>query len=496
MSDPRSTIDDLSAEGTEADHTPRRWIVAMVVLAFVGLRFLLPLVDTDVQTVYDRIVWALTEQENWGKQALVGALDYPPLPALVLLVFSPLGDIGPRLVLAICQIWTLCYLYRTVHLYGGARRWPVLLLLLVAAFGRAAPAAMDPHWVLFVLFGSIYYHLCRWELRGALRDLVVIAICCSLLALGGITGLATGAAVLATIWIHSPPSTVRRRGVAPLLFAPVVYVAVLCPLINLLIMGDALFFADRIWQLAKGNAIAPTAAHLAFGAAAVGLLLIGNLVRLGTLRTHLLVNLVGATLAVALFGDIGQLYVGAEHLLFAFSAIALIHVIGQARPCAAERSPEAGPEIQRRHLGPILAAAVLVPAALVFRPAARERAQFVEAPPSTTELVTMIDGSLWEDSRVIILDLRSAAIYAGTSHNRFLPRLDFHEAVLRDQLAAEQLHLLVPPNNGKFYGRRSSVLAQIHERGEVEDWLFLEKEWPSGWQLWRCVRPRPTDHPG
>jgi len=31
------------------------------------------------------------------------------------------------------------------------------------------------------------------------------------------------------------------------------------------------------------------------------------------------------------------------------------------------------------------------------------------------------------------------------------------------------------------------VLSDIHEHGRP--WLLLEKQWPDGWQLWRCVVP-------
>ncbi len=63
--------------------------------------------------------------------------------------------------------------------------------------------------------------------------------------------------------------------------------------------------------------------------------------------------------------------------------------------------------------------------------------------------------------------------------------------MLRKRIEEEQLHLLIPPDNGRYYPRNHPIFSEIHRYGR--DWLFLEELWPSGWQLWRCIRPRPPE---
>jgi hypothetical protein len=60
------------------------------------------------------------------------------------------------------------------------------------------------------------------------------------------------------------------------------------------------------------------------------------------------------------------------------------------------------------------------------------------------------------------------------------------------ELAAdEQLNLLVPPDDGRFYDS-DSPLAVIHANGAP--YLFPVANLPGGWQLWRSIPP-PTIEP-
>ncbi len=58
-------------------------------LAFVGLvlgRLALPFLASDTMRVHAAVVDSLMTGHNWGRQALVGALEYPILPTLALLL--------------------------------------------------------------------------------------------------------------------------------------------------------------------------------------------------------------------------------------------------------------------------------------------------------------------------------------------------------------------------------------------------------------------------
>jgi len=66
--------------------------------------------------------------------------------------------------------------------------------------------------------------------------------------------------------------------------------------------------------------------------------------------------------------------------------------------------------------------------------------------------------------------------------------------VLRADLATEQLHLLLPPDDGTFQPRHASGFARLR-REPVPAWLLLEDLCPGGWDLWRCVRLPPPPPP-
>ncbi|MBQ9447887.1 MAG: hypothetical protein IJU61_14910, partial [Victivallales bacterium] len=110
-----------------------------------------------------------------------------------------------------------------------------------------------------------------------------------------------------------------------------------------------------------------------------------------------------------------------------------------------------------------------------------------DAPPAQ-ELFDFID-RYWPDSRIILVGSRLPAIYPDPEAKRFVSKINFNEKDFLAQSKDEQLHLLVPPPDGRFYPIQNSILADIHKNGR--DWLFLEKVFPNNWQLWRSTIP-PT----
>ncbi|MDX9979853.1 MAG: hypothetical protein RBU25_07365, partial [Lentisphaeria bacterium] len=83
-------------------------------LVFAGLvlgRLALPFLASDTMRVHAAVVDSLMTGHNWGRQALVGALDYPILPTLALLLArvaaAPLRRDSGRLLSAVCQAWSI-----------------------------------------------------------------------------------------------------------------------------------------------------------------------------------------------------------------------------------------------------------------------------------------------------------------------------------------------------------------------------------------------------
>ena len=106
--------------------------------------------------------------------------------------------------------------------------------------------------------------------------------------------------------------------------------------------------------------------------------------------------------------------------------------------------------------------------------------------PSREEITAFID-QFWPQSRTMLYGLKLPAAYPDPLEKRFVARLDFQQDDLLKQETDEQLHILIPPPDGKYYPKDNSPLADIYANGR--DWLILEKQWPSGCQLWRVVPP-------
>lgn len=490
--------------------------VMAIVAAGVALRLYLPFVPNDSMVVYKKIVWAILHQQNWGKQSLVGVLEYPPLPAICLLVLSLFQrlftfDAG-HLMLSLAQVWTFSYLLRTVRLFSQhlpvqIMSVPLLLLLpmtglltlrngggLAWGAGREVLGLLfeaDPYWVYLVPLTSILYHACLWERDRSLRDLVVIALACAVLAFGGPTGFLFSLGVLGTIWLRGDPALLRARGGTTLLFLPLFYVIILHPLFNWIIMGDFLFFIRRLapyfssphWQ----QNLAAVDGHT------VGLITLSSLAAIVLLFTkglplylHLAFHLTLALMISGLTRIGGGLFLGGEFLLGGFIAVPItLYFLFPAR------------RVKRNwRIAPLLLCGVLfLITAAEMRETAKDHEAFGATPANAThppalEMFELLDQpEYWDQSRILIYNLRSAVLYADQDPQRFWARLDYHEGMLLAHKEEEQVHLLVPPSDGRFYAAADPVMGRFHEHGAA--WLMLEKQWDSGWQLWRCVRPPP-----
>lgn len=471
----------------------RPLLLALVVVLLVALRLALPGGSGDTARVYQEMAWALAHEQNWGKQALVGVLEYPPLPTVVLLVLTGLPawlHLAPlAFMVAACQVWTATYVVRTVRLYT---RHPAGLLVAAAGialpFLGADPWGYDPAWLYLVPLASILFHLCRWEQQQSLRDAVVVALNAGLLVFGGLPGMVLGAGALLTLWARGDRRLVRGPGGWVLLSMPWLYAALLYPLFNWLIMGHPWFFLSRLLDWLHGRGLG---AHLAAGGCRLPLLVIAALVlALSGLAIRAVpvpvacgwVWLAGAGV-VALLRTAGGWFLSGEYQLTGYLALPALFFLLLPFSQWGKRGA---------WLPWILAGnALVLLAAFTWRHDARRYETFATDIPPAAEVLAYVDQH-WDQSRILIYDLRTAVVYAPLTTQRFWARLDYHEGLLRQQAKGEQFHLLIPPNDGRFYGPQARA-AQLHTEGAP--FLFFERTWPAeqpaAWQLWRCIRATP-----
>ena len=440
-----------------------------------------PFTESDSMLVYEKLVGGLLQGDNWAKQALVGALDYPPLPTVLLIFFVALtpSSLDPgQLMVACCQVTVLALLLRSAATFS--RKSAMLAAILMMAGLMVGPNvwAANPFWVTLVPLAAAMFYFCQWERSAKLRPLVMVAISAGALFFCGVPGMIAGLALVLTARAAGKRRKIWPAGSTPLVFAPVIYSIILYPLFNLLIIGDITFALARLFDSVRELQpdviyALPVVWLLAIVALVLGLA--GRLVP----RFHLACAWITVLALVVVLHHNSSWFAGGLGLYLAFAALPLLHIVFFP-----------GKLFKRFSSGMTVAAVcvLLFIGTLVARQPAGDHAKFADGAPPPEEVVALVD-SYWPQSRVLLLDLRSAAIYADSVPNRFSPRIDVHENDIRRQIEEEQMHLLLAPNNGVFYSTYSQ-LADMHTHDR--DWLFLEKQWESGWQLWRCVRPPPA----
>jgi hypothetical protein len=462
--------------------------------AVVALRLLLPSRDSDTLLVHQAIVESLLAGHNWGRQALVGALEYPLLPTLGLLaarvVCGPAS--AASLLVALSQAWAVCYLLR---LRPELPRRAVLLILLAPLVlflpdVRAAVTALDPNWVAAVPFCAAVFHLVRWFRTGILRDAVLCAANAGLLGFCGLGGILTGLA-LAVILARDvrPTAANRRRGVPVLVWAPLLYCLGLWFLWSWLILGDLLFCLKHFWgalmAVSAGGFLKAAALGLSTTAPVLWacLLFLVSARERSERRTLHGVLLLGAVLACAraLCLATGLLPGAASLLVVCGAAVALALVPG---PNTVETVGDRRGRLLRAVA--VLAGILVMVADMMVLPRADPVAEgsFAAGAPTPTEITQLIDRD-WPRSRTAVFGVRLPALYHDPLERRFVARMDCHEELIVDQGRREVMHLLLPPPDGRFYPRGRNVFTHIYAGGSQV--LLLEKQWNSGWQLWRCV---------
>jgi hypothetical protein len=449
--------------------------------------------------VHARIVESILAGQNWGRQALVGSLEYPLFPTLMLLVsrvvLAPLGAGGDRWLVALCQVWALTYILRLSPTWRGRfLGLGILAASLLSPTVRHAVVALDPNWVLAVPMASVIYHLTAWHRDRELRDVVLCAVNSGLLGFCGFGGVVFAIGVLwmmcKEVRLVSKVNPEEQSGVKLLIWTPLAYCAFLWLLWNWLVMGDMLYCLGRVVDSCRAFTLAETLRGVRASLFAIPVLVPATVVLLclilGTAQGG-----IAACLAVGLVGifAVRTLAVVLElHPAGAAVAGVVVCIAGLILPWmpVAGKSPKQPPPnrllFARLLTVPVLLLSFAYPGVSVVA----EGAFAGDAPPRR-EITACID-QYWPNSRTAVYGIRLPAIYHDPRERRFVARLDYHRDVFLRQARKEQMYLLVPPSDGRFYARRVTPFAVIHAQGAR--WLFLEREWrATGWQLWRCVIP-------
>jgi hypothetical protein len=460
----------------------------LIFVVFALLIYQLPMRPSAAMAVHQSIVDALQAGNNWGRQALIGSVDYPALPTLALLIATSLGRSlqlnGARLLQAIALAWTLCYFVRAAYYQRG---WlsavvPPLLLFAVPQLRNAA-LTLDPGWIAAVPFAAVFYHLLCWHADKGLRDLILAGVNCGFLAFCGPGPLVVGLLLVLIInaeqgRLHATSDSGTQDGIAPLLWAPILYCIALWFLWNWLVMGDLLFGLRDLWLRADSVRPGQIWEHpeqaiplLWFCLAPMVILALKSDLR--SVARCLLPVLIILPAASVLSATLGANPASLLPLsaIMALSAFTLVAIAGF------------GHHVPRT-------CAILAVLGCVIYAFYNEQAippdQHAATAPTREELLTYID-QFWPESRTVLYGLRLPALYPDPAEKRFVARMDYQEQAFLDQAQNEQLHILVPPPDGYFYPLAHSLLADLHANGRP--WLFLEKQWPGNWQLWRCVIP-------
>ena len=240
--------------------TPRhRLCLGGLLLLFAVVIYRLPHSGTEAMAVHKAIVDALVAGNNWGRQALVGSMDYPVLPSLFLLAAELLAKIlrldGERLLQAIAQTWSVGYLFRiTLRRRGWLAAPLAIALAVILPQLRNSFLLLDPNWVTAVPLAAAFFHLMLWHEERGLRDLIMIGVHCGMLSLCGFGPALIGVGMLIVVYleirqINASQETAARKsaGLRSLLWAPFAYGAFLWLLWNWLVMDNMFFGLHDAW---------------------------------------------------------------------------------------------------------------------------------------------------------------------------------------------------------------------------------------------------------
>jgi hypothetical protein len=292
--------------------------------------------------------------------------------------------------------------------------------------------------------------------------------------------------VVATLNIRTLPrlyDTQNMKGVGLLLWAPFCYCAGLLFLANWLIMRNAFFPLQSLAPALSPHRLRNLSTVLPGALLGMPWICVGGLVmalcsvvgRKRVAAEGLGAGLIALFLLKGLFSGTPVYVPGTElfSLIFGVSAILFpglfLFELFDAR--------------WQRNAAILITVATLFAGIAFPRPMNLPGKDLLGIPPSIDEIKSVID-FYWDDARIAVFGPRASAFYFDKTEKRFIARIDFHPRDLVSKAATEQLYLLVPPDDGRFYGKGTPIQS-IHSNGA--EWLLVERVWESGWQLWRCI---------
>ena len=477
---------------------PFFWYACFVILAIARIQIGgIPCLQL---SIHQSIVDSILAGNDWGRQALIGNLDNPFLPTVALLAVNVVCRIfGGNPALLLCSISQAVIMAFFLRMTFVRCKWLLALFLIVLVtavpFLRNMLLTLDPNWFSAVPAVAAVYYLIRWQELKNIRDLLIVAIAIGLLAFAG-----PGAILIAICFITVMAEQYRiknhgswqdHRGIRTILWGPLLYCIAIWLLWNSLIFNDIFFglrdAAHRMTVKILHPAM-PFNCLLFFPMAVTLAILSLKSSHRWTTRCLLPACVIIPVIAFvsARFG-IGPAGLAPLTFVLFLSTVSIAFFAFQ--------SPKSIRYVT-------YAAAVCTIATACFFGDIKQTYAISEDPekqqdkaylpteaadaPQAQELLDFID-RYWPDSRIILVGSRLPAIYPDPEARRFVSKIDFNEKDFLAQAAEEQLHILIPPPDGRFYPIQNSILADIHKNGR--DWLFLEKVFPNNWQLWRSTIP-------
>jgi len=473
--------------------------------ALAALFFVIGLGRAD-RLAADGVVYDVAARQLWrnttiGRQALVGAAEWPPLPILLRLpaaAFAVAGDVGPFPSLAVSAISgaaALVLLWRALGRWGaGWARAPVALAVAAHPFflaetlgGGNGPLALCG--TLLAAAG-----LADWIADRSLRALVRLAAGAALLTGSSLDLIPWVAALFAMLLLDLAFGRFARgqRGAALWLAAlPAAWVAGLWILANWLIMGDPLYFLRGLRNAAALSPL-PHPAPFPFSprdAAAAGLALAaaGAAAARGRRAGAFLGLLAAAPPAIAFALSAGGLLWSPSPLLFVAAPLALL---------AAAWHAQAAPRPGAARAAAAVAALALTAAAVARLPErslhAPERAAFAALADQRGRWLPRIEARVRARSpysKVFVAGYDGLALLGAAPSDTFVPTLDFDFGAAERDYAGNRLYLLVrrPERRGALDAIHWKY-PRIYELGSRH--TLYDSDW-GDWRLFEIVQPRP-----
>lgn len=485
----------------------KHWYLLIPFAILFLVRCYLPADSGETYLTHNAIAESIAAGHKWGLLALVNIMDVPLLPTLALVVAQffrgPLQLAPVAIVCAFAQAALAVTLVCAVPKRHRYAPYAVAALLASIAipFFRNLLATDDVNWISVLPLTAALLSLNTYRETRELRTLIVIAVCLGVLVFCGPALLLTALAILISLSLSITKTAAdQRQGHLFVLWSPFIYALILwLPWYS---GSEDNFMLRFISALADSHA---ADYHLPFApqiplAAAVTSFILALKTKDNLQARCLLPVFIVLPLAAAVSNATHLSPVGVGPALTVCSAVLAINAFDQVS--LSPKTPQIAACLALiaiivmgcRH--PFFVFQLRALPAMVLRETNKLKAEppdlfdYRDA-PDRNHLILLADQQ-WKGSRVVLVGKRLVkTVYPDPKQVNFHPLESFDPEAFRKHAAYEQLHLLVPPPDGRFYPPESP-LNDIHAHGAP--YLFLVAQFPHGWQLWRSL-PEPTEPP-